>query len=113
MRFHGSSKRQPGGMFLSLMLLSTSQTRIIAGIMSYQFHICKCNAWKLLYGDSLLLMVFVSTKYCSFFYPEAQLCYFFFFFLFSFFFLLTWVFWQLAHTSTNFTGPEVNDHVSR
>jgi hypothetical protein len=30
----------------------------------------------------------------------------------TFFFSLTWVFGQLARTSTNPTGPEVNDHIS-
>ena len=75
-------------MFLSLMLLSTSRTRIIAGIMSYQVHICKCNAWKLLYSDSLLLMVFVSIKYCSFFLSGGTVVLLFFLFFFFFFFFL-------------------------
>jgi hypothetical protein len=33
-------------------------------------------------------------------------------FIFFIFFSLTWVSGQLARTSTNLTGPEVNDHVS-
>jgi hypothetical protein len=32
--------------------------------------------------------------------------------LYLFFFSLTWMLSQLARTSTNPTGPEVNDHVS-